>query len=355
MSARLPIVPRLSLATLATLALGALGGGLFFVLGLPLPWMLGAILVVFVAVMAGAPLEGPDNLRPFVIPVIGVMLGSGFDTDTFGNLLHWGLSLLGLTAYIGIAALLVVPLYMKVGRLDPYTAFFSAMPGGINEMMVIGEAMGGDAKRIILAHAARIVLSISIIAFWFRVVLGYEVSGIITNSDPTAALTWASAGILLICAVAGSWFGTLLRLPAPGLLGPLMFSAVAHMVGITHSSPPVALIIAAQIIMGATMGCRFRGASGRLVAQTVALSFGGTTIMLAVTLAAALAFHTAFGQTTEQVILAYAPGGLTEMSLVALAMEADVAYISIHHLVRIVILIAIAPTLLTRIAKRLAY
>jgi uncharacterized membrane protein AbrB (regulator of aidB expression) len=40
---------------------------------------------------------------------------------------------------------------------------------------------------------------------------------------------------------------------------------------------------------------------------------------------------------------------------VALAMNAEVAYISIHHLVRIVIIVAVAPTLLPKIAKRIGY
>lgn len=348
-----PLAQLTARPVLTSLAIATVGGATFFWLGLPLPWMLGAILSVFAAVMARVDLRGPDELRPVVVPVIGVMLGAGFDTDTFGQLSQWALSLAGLVIYIGVSAALVVPFYIKAGRLDPVTAFFAAMPGGINEMTVIGEDLGGDGKRIILAHAARIVLTISLIAFWFRVVLGYEVGGVLTTSDPDHALTVLSAAVLLACAVVGTWVGGKLRLPAPGLLGPLVLSAVVHMAGVTQSSPPAWLIILAQIILGASMGARFRGASSRLVLTTIALSFGGTLIMLGVTLAAAVGLHTSFGQTTEQVILAYAPGGLTEMSLVALAMRADVAYISVHHLARIVILIAIAPTLLAWIARRM--
>ena len=42
-------------------------------------------------------------------------------------------------------------------------------------------------------------------------------------------------------------------------------------------------------------------------------------------------------------MLAYAPGGLAEMSLVALALGADAAFVSIHHIARIVLIIAFAP------------
>ncbi|AJE45515.1 AbrB family transcriptional regulator [Celeribacter indicus] len=352
----MPVLPtprQLSLIAL-TLGIGTAGGIGFYVAGLPLPWMLGPMLAIFACVMFGAPLEAPDRLRPVVIPVIGVMLGSSFDTNTFAHLTQWSLSLAGLAVYLALAAALVVPLYIRIGRLDPVTAFFSAMPGGLNEMAVIGGALGGDEKRIILAHAGRIVVSISVIAIWFRVILGYEVTGITISRDGPG-LTLAAAAILLGCAVVGTWVGDKLRLPAPGLLGPMILSGVVHMAGITHSSPPALLVIAAQIVLGSSMGTRFRGAQSSLVFGMLALTSVGTLVMLALSLGIAVLMHGFFGQTVEQVLLAYAPGGLTEMSLVALAMHAEVAYISIHHLVRIVMLLAVAPTLLTRIASRLGY
>ena len=59
----------------------ALGIGLFcgvsaFFVGLPLPWMLGPMIGNTVGAILHAPVVAPNQLRPFVIPVIGVMLGS---------------------------------------------------------------------------------------------------------------------------------------------------------------------------------------------------------------------------------------------------------------------------------------
>jgi uncharacterized membrane protein AbrB (regulator of aidB expression) len=44
-----------------------------------------------------------------------------------------------------------------------------------------------------------------------------------------------------------------------------------------------------------------------------------------------------------QAFLAFSPGGLTEMSLLTLAMGQDVAYVSIMHIIRITMVIAVAP------------
>ena len=57
------------------------------------------------------------------------------------------------------------------------------MPGGVVEMVEIGRAEGGDEKAIILAHVWRIVLVIAAIAFWFRLVLGFGVDGMMPLSE----------------------------------------------------------------------------------------------------------------------------------------------------------------------------
>lgn len=343
-------IPFIALALL----IGAAGGATFFALNLPLPWMLGAMIACFIAVLAKLPLRAPARLRPFVIPVIGVMLGSGFDTQTFGHMLEWGFSLLGLLAYLGLSAAIVIPFFVKFGRMDPVTAFFSGMPGGLSEMMIIGGEMGGDENRIVLSHAARIFATVTLIAIYFRVILGYQVSGVAAPNGAHAVLEVQSGVLLLACAVIGTILGHRLKLPAAGLLGPMILSAAVHMTGLSQAAPPRTLVIIAQIVMGSMIGCRFMGADPRLIIKTLILSICATSTMLGLSLVFANGLSALLGTSVEQTLLAYAPGGLTEMSLVAIAMNAEVAFISIHHLIRIVILIAVAPGILKWLMRKLS-
>ncbi|SLN50208.1 AbrB family transcriptional regulator [Roseisalinus antarcticus] len=333
------------------IVIGAVGGAAFWALAMPLPWMLGAMLCTLVAVLFGAPLKGPAAVRPVVIVVIGVMLGSSFTPEVFADVGSWLWSLAFLLVYIAIAGAIVVPFYLRVGRMDATTAFFAAMPGGINDMMVIGEAMGGDGKRIVLAHAARVVITIGVIAVFFRVGLGLDVSGVVLGGGTTLRLT--DIGLLFGCGVFGSVVGRLLRFPAPTLLGPMLLSASVHLLGWTAGAPPAWLVVVAQLLLGTIMGCRFLGTPPAVVARALVLSAGATLMALTLTLGFALALHGLFRQTVAQVLLAYAPGGLTEMSLVGLAMGGDVAYITVHHILRITVVIAAAPAILAVIARRL--
>ena len=327
------------------LLLGLAGGVQFFALNLPLPWMLGALCLTLVAAVIGLPIRTPDALRPPVIAVIGVLLGSGFTPELLGRLPGWLPSLGMLALYAALSAAIVVPFYRRVGGFDPITAYFAGMPGGLTEMMMIGRAMGGDDRKIVLAHAARIVITVAAIAFWFRLVLGFQVSG---NPGGPSLLSMGvqDIGILVTCGVVGVFAGIRLRLPAPTLLGPMLLSGIAHATGLTAGAPPPGLVIAAQVALGTMMGCRFLGVAARDVARALVLSSAATAMMLVLALGFALALQAMLGLDRSLVLLAFAPGGLTEMSLVALAMQAEVAFVALHHVVRIVLVIAFAPLVL---------
>lgn len=333
------------------LGLGVIGGALFFWLTMPLPWMIGALAATLVAALAGLPIRAPERLRDPVIAVIGVLLGAGFKPGLIDQAATWGWSLLALGLYLAVAAAVVVPFYRRVGGFDPVTAYFAGMPGGLSEMMAMGREMGGDDRKIILAHAARIVVTVVIIALWFRLLQGHAV-GANPGGTPLRDMALADIALLTVCGVAGVVLGRRLRLPAPMLVGPMVLSGIVHLVGLTESAPPGGLVIAAQVMLGTIMGCRFIGTPGRTVVKALILSFWATLITFAVALAFAVALWSVTALPMEQIVLAYAPGGLTEMSLVALAIQAEVAFVALHHVVRIVIVIAAAPFLFRWLVRK---
>jgi uncharacterized protein len=325
----------------AGLALGTLGGVVFHALALPLPWMLGALFVTMVSAVAGLPVAGPTRLRQGVVAVIGVLLGSRFTPDVMGQVGDMALTLAILVVYLVAVALVVVPFYRYVGRQDWTTAYFAGMPGGLSEMIEFGEARGANVPAIVLAHSLRIVVTIALMAFLFRVVLGADVGARAVAHGP--ALGLADAAILIASAALGAVLGINLRLPAPTFLGPLILSAAVHLAGITESAPPTLLVNAAQVVLGTILGCRFVGIAPAMLARAGLLSLGSTVLTLALAGVAGLAMGRVAGIDLYQALLALAPGGLTEMGLIALAIHADVAFVALHHVARILVVLVLAP------------
>lgn len=325
------------LALLISVVCGCAG----YAVGMPLPWMLGPMIGNTVAAIAGAPIRGPVRIRPIVIPVIGVMLGSSVTADLFADLGPWVATFVALPLVLGATAGVSFFVYRKLGKYDPVTAYYAAMPGGLNEMMILGDEAGGDGKKIALAHASRVLLVIFCVVTFFWLALGISSKG---------TAHWIGLGepslrdyvILGACAVVGVWLGKLMKLPAAPVLGPMALSGAAHLIGWVTVAPPSLLVIIAQMVMGTVIGSRFVGTSLSEIGKDLGLGLISAVVMLIVAAVFAEAMMLT-GMPLAQAFLAFAPGGLTEMSLLALSMDQDPAYVSTIHLIRISLVIAAAP------------
>jgi membrane AbrB-like protein len=247
---------------------------------------------------------------------------------------------------------LCVAWFRHVARFDPATAYFAGMPGGIAEMVLMGGERGADERTIGLIHGARIFLVVFALPFAIRLVH----APVAPSAAPvTAAAEWPSLALLLWgggSMAAGLLIGRALRLPAWHLMGPLAVSAVLHATGVTDFRVPGWLLAAAQVGLGATIGCRFAGLRLRAFVRILALAAGSTLILLALTAAFAIALSALTGLDPVLLALAYSPGGLAEMSMVALSLALEPGVVIVHHLARVVFVLVAAP-LLFRTPKEL--
>lgn len=333
------------------LAIGIGSGLLASRLGVPLPWMLGPMIGNTIAAITRAPVVAPIMLRPLVIPIIGVMLGSGLSAEVLANAVAWWPSMLLLVPFLAVAGATSYQFYRRIGGFDPVTAFFSAMPGGLNDMVILGAAAGGEERRIALAHAVRILVVIVFVVLFFGLVLGVASDRQSRPYVEIGVLGMADVGWLVTTGLAGVPLGRVLRLPAAPMLGPMILSGAAHVAGLVVVPPPTILIITAQIVLGTVIGCRFAGARLRDIGRDMALGAGSSALMILVAVSFAEALARLTGTDLRQAFLAYSPGGLTEMSLLALAMGQDIAYVSISHVARIVVVIFGAPLVFRLIGR----
>ena len=338
--------PALIAGIIGTLAFGAVGGAVFDWLTVPLAWLIGAMVITTAAALTGAPLKGPGQLRNVMIGVLGIMLGSAFTSDALDNLGQWLSSLSVLLAFI-VAVTTVVALYLvRIGGYDPISAFFSASPGGLATMVVMGGEMGGDERSIALTHSIRVMLTVLVIPFWFRFFHGYEPGGLATIFGNIGDIAGRDLMILLLCGL-GYPLARLLRLPAA-------LSVAVHLSGVTEAKPPAEIVNLAQVVIGTSIGCRFVNIPVMRVLKVLLVSAGATCFMLALAVAAALGVEAATGLPFPALWLAFAPGGLAEMTLISLAMGIDTAFVSTHHLLRVVFMVTAAPLVFALIRKRLS-
>lgn len=331
---------------------GTLGGLLFFWLHLPLPWMLGSMIACGLCSIARVPVFLPNAARLPMTAVIGTMLGSAFTAETFGQLLAWPIALAGVAVYVLVSGAAGYVYFRRVGGLDHPTAFFSGMPGGVVEMVTLGGERGGDERMISLIHAARIFLVVMSMPFLLTFLMDVPVARGAASWVPISIVTTPAAAWFVLSLALGIVVGRVFRLPARYLLGPMLISAALHAAGLTDFKLPSAVIAAAQIVIGSNIGCRFAGVPAATILRVFAMSVGATTMLLTLAFGFAIGVAALSGIDAASLALAYSPGGLPEMSLIALSLDIGVAFVVVHHLARVLLVVAGSSALFALTRRR---
>ena len=334
------------------LLIGAVGAFAAKWLGAPLPFLLGALILVgawSIWRSAGHPetAERPllQTLRKASVSLIGVMIGATFSPALLEQLPQLWLSLLAVVPFVICTHAASFLIYRRLAGFDGVTAFFAAMPGGLIEAVTLGEAAGADPRVLSTQHFARVVLVIIAIPTAY-----YLATGIVVGSAAGQSFDATPAGLLGLCAV-GIWLGRVLHLPASYMIGPMLLSAIAHGSGVLDVASPRWLLSAAQLVIGAGLGVLFAGSSVRSLTR----AFGFGCISVAVMLSVAVAFAAILAPWSSlpliALIISLAPGGVTEMGLVALSLGISPVAVTVHHLFRIVLTVSIAGWSLPRLRR----
>lgn len=333
-------------------AIAAAGGALFARLDVPLGWLIGAMTFTTVAAVSGLPLASSVRLRTLMVLVLGVLIGSAFTAEVVASMGAWIYTLLALLAFVIVAGAATQFLVQRFAGYDPVTAFFAAAPGGLTEMAIAGGQAGGDERVISLVHGVRIMVVVLTVPLGLRLLGDIDATGAAALPHAALALTPGDVIVLATAGVVGYAAGKVLALPAPQLTGPMLASAAAHVGGLTAATPPPELIALAQVIVGQTLGCRFVGVRLREVGNTLLVAAAIALVLIAIAIVFAAAASRILDVPFAPMMLALAPGGVTEMSLTALALNVDTAFVSTHHVARIAMVVVIAP-LAFRMGRRL--
>jgi membrane AbrB-like protein len=325
------------------LAIGLAGALLFVYLKTPLPWMLGSIAATTIAALAGVRITAPGVVRTPMVVIVGVMVGATFTPDIFGRFSEWWATV---TALLILSLVLSAACTVYLSAFADFnlpTAYFSAMPGGLIEMVTLADERKGDIRTVALVHSVRILVIVFSVPFIVRAIEHASLSAPSVVLSSVVNMQMADLGWIIGTGVAGVVVGRLLRMPAAYLLGPLTASALIHAFGISEFRLPTEFLNAAQLVIGTSVGCRFAGVASSTVFRIIRIAVGMTLILLAFTVFFAWIVSGLLGYRFAPLLLAYAPGGLPEMSLVAVSLHIEVAFVAFHHIVRLFLVMGGAP------------
>ncbi len=326
--------------------LALMGVGIFLYFGFPLPWLLGAVFPLIIASKATSlPIVAPTELVHPSRGMLGVAIGASFTPALLQEIDVYLLSLLFMLPFLVIVLLVGRFYYHKIVGLDKGSAVFCAFPGGLLEMTILSESAGANVKSVILAHTTRVLLIIYLVPFLIQYFTTYDLSGNFVNPGGESPFDPLQAFIVVGSAVLGWYLVKKVGWSGASIVGPMTACAVIYLMGWVDYKLPGWLLNAAQMVLGMRVGMSLRDISFADIWRNVSYSIGFFILLMAVSLLTAYLVYLVTGLPLIATFLAYVPGGQAEMNVIAIVVGLHVPYIALHHVTRMFLVIAFAPTI----------
>ena len=332
---------------------GTVGALLAQWLGLPIPFLLGSMAISATVSLTtfsrtGERLWFPVRLRHVFIAVIGIMIGTTFNADALNAASDLAITLPAMVLFLAIAQIVNFGIFRRIGGFDSVTAKYAAMPGGLIEAVSLGEKAGGDVEALSLQHFVRIVLVIVSVPLLFQLFTGEIVGSAAGKTLERAAAEWQDWMLFSVLVPIGILLGSLLKLPAGPLIGPLVLTAIFQATGVIDLNGPDMLVSVAQLVVGSALGSNFARSTPRRLLSAFSLGVLSVGATLAIASGLALLLERGVHMSFEALLISFAPGGVTEMSLVALSLGVTPVLVTTHHLFRIILTVTVAGILTGR-------
>lgn len=350
-----------------TLIIGILGGTIALRLKIPAGAMVGSMVVVTLfSVMTGHAFI-PQNIKIITQISAGAFIGAGIRRKDVLDM-----KLIIKPAILMIASMVILDLFMgyimfKVTGIDLVTALFATAPAGIVDMSLISDDFGADTSKVVVLHLIRLVSVLIIFPPMMKLIADSfknksenasgEKDGSVNETNISRALNKTlknksslkekSINLLsttVLASVAGL-IGYILKVPA-GTMTFSMAAVGAFNIICDKGYMPLNLRRLTQMFAGALIGSR--------VTYADVIELKGILVPALILLIGIIAVNLFIGFLINRTsslelitsLLASAPGGLSDIAIIAKELGGDAPKIAVLHSVRVITVIGIFPILI---------
>lgn len=318
----------------------------------PMPWLLGSILAIIIAGrFPKLSLLSPKRFSAPSRAILGITIGSAFKPEIVHYMVDFFSSLILIFPFVLMVTVCGMWYYTKVLKFDTYTAYFSAMPGGLLEMTSLAEAFKLDLYKVIITQSSRLLFMMLLFPFLIEYIGHISLDGRSGITQPLLQTNmWDMVWIFLL-AMLGWKIAAHFKISGGTLIVPMLIGVVTYGSGLIHSRPPTEILNLIQLILGTTVGFAFVGITCKEMFRVFSQTLGYFVILTLVCMlfVGLVSWMTAFPLLS--ILLAFAPGGQAEMNLIAIVIGANLPYVALHHIVRLFLVIGISPILIRFVKK----
>ncbi|MFB9276676.1 AbrB family transcriptional regulator [Cohnella cellulosilytica] len=326
---------------LFTLLLALAGGALFSAVQMPVAWLLGPMVFVFVGTrfFRRVKPEWPKALRYFAMIVIGYSLGLSFTKPILAEMGRQLPTMLLMSVLLMLLCAVIAWMTSRLSGLPYRTTLMGSIPGGLSQMILLAqETRGIDMTVVVFLQVSRLMMIIFCVPLLvFSPLFGGVRHEIDAAADAVSA-TWGGLFpdiVLYAAACVGiSLLAVKIKFPSPYLLGPMIITAALHLSGVPGPVLPNGLLDVAQVLIGTYVGLLLQPEKleHKLKFAVLALLSGVLLLGGAAGLSFLLAELHPISHATA--FLSMAPGGMDQMGFIGKEVHADIATVTLYQLFR---------------------
>jgi membrane AbrB-like protein len=345
----------------ALLALSLLLATLFEAIGLPAGRLLGPMLAAIALAVLGLDVRVARVGWIGAQGVIGCLIARGVPASMASTLAaHWPVFLVGVVA----VTVLANGLGWLLTRWQVFpgdSAIWGSAPGAASAMMIMAETHGADVRLVAFMQYLRVVcvtFTASLVAHWWAPDTGPALAHAAAATAAAQGLLlgpahWGGFGATLAVAFGGAALGHWCRLPAGGLLVPMIAGIVLQDVAGVPLELPPALLAVAYAFVGWTIGGRFNRQVLAVALRSLHKVLASVLVLIVLCglLGAALVRWAHIDPLTAY--LATSPGGADSVAIIAAASPVDMPFVLTMQVLRMLFVMATGPAIARMLARRL--
>lgn len=286
--------------------------------------------------LRGLSIQAPSGGRQFGQMIIGIAIGLSFTPEVLSQVAD----LAGLMLLAGLSAIFIAYLSgVVLGRMahvDRKTAFFSCVPGGAAEMVLLGQRYGANVEFVAMSQSLRMMLVVLVVPPLLTLTQG---TGLSAYTPVVADIHWPGLLLLFAGNACAAVFFRKLSAPTPWMLAPLFCTVLLTATGYSGSAMPGAFSSLGQALIGCAIGAQLNRDFLITAPRFVMAILSSIVVILVLSAGLGAIFSAVADMPLSTMILATAPGGIAEMSITAKVLGVGAPVITAFHVARLSVLL----------------
>ncbi|OMP68364.1 AbrB family transcriptional regulator [Domibacillus epiphyticus] len=342
----------------AAAVIAFMGGGIFWAIQTPIPWLLGPMTALLLASrFKRIHLAWSAKIRDTGLIIAGYSIGMSFTKESLFQITDQLSAMMLYTCLIVVFCALIALFISKISGIDYPTALTASIPGGLSQIIIFAEEMKDiDITTVAFFHVIRVLMVVFFVPFLVFSPLFTPDSSIssfamLTDTVPQWGDLFPSiVAFGLVCYLAAK-LGEKIKLPAPYFLGPVIAASSLTISGVHGPLLPPSLLDVSQFMIGGYIGLLLKPEQLKDKTKMISLSIISGLLLICASFAFSVLLSKQYDLSSLTSFLSLAPGGMDQMSIVAHEVNADVSTVTSYQLFRMMFIFFAVPAMLRLVLK----